>query len=111
MLAIALNRFHRRDRTTFPRLMLMATDAVAIKVSDDLLDISGSHAQGCIGGPIIKPDGATVVFQYPAAREHHVRHVAAAFVFGFRPEHPLVAAYQYKARILAVEQDEPKTID
>ena len=89
----------------------MAAYAVLVEVPNDRLKVSGSHANGGIGGAIVEPDGTTIVFQYPTTREHHVRHVAAALVLGLRPEHPFVAAHQYEAGVVAVEQGESEAID
>jgi hypothetical protein len=83
--------------------MEIAADAMAIEVTYNLFDISGSHADGRIGCPIVEPDGTTVLLQDPTTREHHVRHVSAALVLGLRPEHPLVATRHYEARVVAVE--------
>jgi hypothetical protein len=91
--------------------MEIAADAVAVEVTYNLLDISGSHANGGIGGAIVEPDGTAIVFQYPTTRERHVRHLSAKLVLGLRPEHPLVAAHHYEAGVVAVEQGETQAID
>jgi hypothetical protein len=91
--------------------MAIAADAVAMEVTDDLLEISGCHAHAGIGSPIVKPDGMTIVLQDPTASEYHVSYVAATLVLSFRTEHPFAAAHYYKAGVIAVEQGQSQAID